>query len=232
MHPGKSTRWAAALGAGILLASGCSGPESAGLQDQSVTAAAETTTTVNEQDNAAAAATTSQTEQPVTTQPLADPSHCPTIGPDRNDVVIGPVFLCSNTSPAGFGGRSVPRPGTDNAEAALLAWLDGPTEQERSEGLQGWNLQNHPWFADALTVRREGSTLIMELDQWEPIGNLSTSNGSAVFVTSLLATAFSDPTVEKFDLSIRGDNCPVYIGDAEMCFPIEWDDLMNMNPPG
>lgn len=186
-------------------------------------------TTVDDLDNAAAA-TTSQPEQSVTTQAPAEPSDCPTMGSERNDVVTGPVFVCSNTSPAGFGGRSVPRPGVDNGEAALIAWLDGPTDQERSEGLQGWDFRQYPWFADALTVRREGATLIMELDHWEPIGNLSTSNGSGVFYTSLLATAFSDPTVEKFDLSIRGENCPVYIGDSEMCFPIMWEDLIRMNP--
>lgn len=132
-------------------------------------------------------------------------------------LVINPI-----RSPSGL--AVVRRPTTGNASGCSKSLT------QRSEGLQGWDFRQYPWFADALTVRREGATLIMELDHWEPIGNLSTSNGSGVFYTSLLATAFSDPTVEKFDLSIRGENCPVYIGDSEMCFPIMWDDLIRMNP--
>jgi hypothetical protein len=66
----------------------------------------------------------------------------------------------------------------------------------------------------------------MEVGQWEPIDNLSTSNGSAVFYTSLFGTVFSDPTVEQFELSILGESCPVFIGESEWCFPIDWNDFV------
>jgi len=242
MHVEKLVRSVWAVGVGILLASGCSEPETASLETQpTITVATAPVTpddiavdditvddsTVDQQDGAAASTTVLRS---VPTRAPEGPSDCPTIGPERNDVVTGPVFLCRNDSLAGFGARSAPRPMVDSAQAALIAWAEGPTEQEASEGHLGWDLRNYPWFADALTVRREGSTLIMELDHWEPINNLSTTNGSIVFFTNLFATAFADPTVEEFDLSILGDNCPVFIGEFDFCFPITWEDVMEMNP--
>jgi hypothetical protein len=59
----------------------------------------------------------------------------------------------------------------------------------------------------------------MDLDDWEPVNNLSTSNGGQLFITTLTGTAFSDPSVDSFALSILGDSCP-QIGEGETCFPI------------
>ena len=157
--------------------------------------------------------------------------ECPAIGPERMLAVIGPVFTCSNDSPTGLGGRAVERPGVNDAESAILAWVDGPTSQEQAAGLSGWDFREYPWFADSLTLRREGSTLTIDLARWEPINNFSTFNGTAVFITSLLATAFSDPTVEIVDLTILGNHCPVVLGEGEYCFPFSWDDFMASNPP-
>jgi hypothetical protein len=144
------------------------------------------------------------------------------------DTDVGPVFVCERVAAAElmYGGRLVPRSGVATAEDAVRAWLNGPTEQEQAAGLQGWDLRPHPWFEDSLAFRREGTTLFMELGQWEPINNLSTSNGSAVFYVSLFGTVFSDPTVEEFELSIIGSSCPVMIGESEWCFPIDWDDFV------
>lgn len=89
-----------------------------------------------------------------------------------------------------------PRSSVTSAEEAVRAWMEGPTEEEQEAGLQGWDLGPYPWFAHSLTFSREGTTLVMEVGQWEPINNLSTSNGTAVFLTSLFGTVFSDPTVE------------------------------------
>jgi hypothetical protein len=144
------------------------------------------------------------------------------------DTGVGPVFVCVQVVDGRgvYGGQLVPRPEVTNAEEAVRAWLAGPNEEEQKAGLQGWNLRPYPWFADSLTFRREGTTLVMELGQWEPINNLSTSDGSAVFYISLFGTVFSDPTVEQFELSIVGDSCPVVIGESEWCFPIGWNDFV------
>ena len=64
-----------------------------------------------------------------------------------------------------------------------------------------------------------GDLLQMDLNHWEPVNNLSTSNGSQLFITTLIGTAFSDPSVDSFALSIFRDNCP-QIGDGATCFPI------------
>jgi hypothetical protein len=120
----------------------------------------------------------------------------------------------------------VARPDVSTAEEAIRAWLAGTTEDEQSAGLQGWDLRPYPWFADSMSFRREGTTLVMELEEWEPIDNLSTSTGSIVFYLTLFGTVFSDPTVDQFELVIRGENCPVMIGESEWCFPIEWHDFI------
>jgi hypothetical protein len=112
-------------------------------------------------------------------------------------------------------------------EEVVRAWLAGPTEEEQAAGLQGWDLRPYPWFVDSLTFRRPGTTtLVMEVGQWEPIDNLSTSNGSAVFYTTLFGTVFSDPSADHFELSISGESCPVMIGESEWCFSIDWDDFV------
>lgn len=154
-------------------------------------------------------------------------AECPRIGPDRPDITVGPMFVCERTADGRpvFGGQVVHRSNATTAEDAVLAWVAGPTDREQAAGLQGWDLRPYPWFADSLTFRREGTTLVMEVGQWEPINNLSTSNGSSVFYTTLFGTVFSDPTVEEFILSILGHSCPVMIGESEWCFPIDWDDF-------
>lgn len=148
------------------------------------------------------------------------PTECSPIGPERPKG-IGPVFMCGQLD----GGQVVFRSGVTSAEQAVLSWLEGPTAEEQAAGLQGWDLRDYPWFAESLTLRREGSTLIMELARWEPINNLSASSGLLVFYTTLLATVFSDPTIEAFELSILGDSCPVQIGEALWCFPITWNEF-------
>lgn len=45
----------------------------------------------------------------------------------------------------------------------------------------------------------------MDIGRWEPINNLSTSHGSAVFYTTLFGTVFSDPTVEQLHKSSWND---------------------------
>jgi hypothetical protein len=155
-------------------------------------------------------------------------AECPPIGPERSDSGVGPVFVCELGTEGGsmYGGHLVSREGVTTAEEAVLAWLAGPSEGEQEAGLEGWDLRPYPWFADSMTFHREGKTLVMEVGQWEAIDNLSTSNGSAVFYTSLFGTVFSDPNVEQFELSILGKSCPVFIGESEWCFPIDWDDFV------
>ena len=178
---------------------------------------------------AVSSTTVPTTTQPTTTDdPTIDTVDCPQMGPDRPKTAVGPVFLCQRPADGGpvYGGQLVSRPAVTTAEEAVRAWLAGPTEQEQAAGLQGWDLRPYPWFADSLSFRREGTTLVMEVGQWEPINNLSTSNGSAVFYITLFGTVFSDPTVEEFELSIIGNSCPVMLGESEWCFPIDWDDLV------
>lgn len=155
-----------------------------------------------------------------------DPALCPEIGPDRLYSAVGPLFVCDRQGErGGYGGQVVPRSDVANAEEAVVAWLAGPTEAEQEAGLQGWDLQPYPWLADSLTLSRDGSTIIMDVGEWMPINNLSTSNGSAVFLISLQGTVFSDPSVEQFEFSIMGENCPVFIGEPELCFLVSWDDF-------
>lgn len=40
-----------------------------------------------------------------------------------------------------------------------------------------------------------------------------------MFYLSLFGTAFADPAVEKFELSILGASRPVMIGESVSCFP-------------
>jgi len=159
---------------------------------------------------------------------MIDPGECRRIGPVRSETGVGPVFVCERPADGGpvYGGEIVSRPGVTTAEEAVRVWLAGPTEEEQSAGLQGWDLRPHPWFAESLAFHREDGTLVMEVGQWQPINNLSTSNGSAVFYISLFGTVFSDPTVDQLDLSILGEHCPVMIGESEWCFPIDWDDFV------
>jgi hypothetical protein len=168
----------------------------------------------------------SQSDGPVVEHPTFAETECATIGPERPKGV-GPVFMCGQLGR----GQVVLRSGVTTAEQAVLAWLEGPTAEEQAAGLQGWDLREYRWFAESLTLRREGSTLIMELARWEPINNLSASSGLLVFYTTLLATVFSDPTVEAFELSILGNSCPVQIGEALWCFPITWDEFAS-SPTG
>ena len=175
-------------------------------------------------------AATSPSQPPSSTagDSTVDSAECPSIGPARLEVGVGPLFVCELHTDEGpiYGGQLVPRPGVDTAEEAVRAWLAGPTDQEQAAGLQGWDLRPYPWFAESLTFHREGTTLVMEVGQWEPINNLSTSSGSAVFYTTLFGTVFSDPAVEQFELSILGNSCPVMIGESEWCFPIDWDGFV------
>ena len=161
-----------------------------------------------------------------------DPTPCREIGPDRVDTVFGPLFVCDRHSDSGppYGGQVVVRSGVDNAEDAVLAWLAGPTKAEQEAGLQGWDLRPHAWFADSLTLSRDGPAFKMDIGEWRPINNLSTSNGTSIFYISLLGTVFSDPTVEQFELSIMGGSCPVFIGETEWCFPLDWHDFTASMP--
>jgi hypothetical protein len=167
---------------------------------------------------------------PTTTmeEPSSEDVECPSIDRNRQATSPGPLYLCEIRTDGElmFGGQIVARPGVSSAEDAVSAWLGGPTEEEQSEGLQGWDLRPYAWFADSLSFRREGTTLVMELEEWEPINNLSTSNGSIVFYLTLFGTVFSDPTVDQFELVILGESCPVMIGESEWCFPIDWEDYI------
>jgi hypothetical protein len=204
----------------VLLLTGCTAPVPNGTAtdgDTMVPATLETST------SAFQGSPTTATEDTT-----ADVVVCPPVDQDRQETTSGPFFLCEIISDEGlkFGGQIVARPDVSTAEDAIRAWLAGPTEDEQSAGLQGWDLRPYLWFADSMSFRRDGTTLVMELGEWESIDNLSTSNGSIVFYLTLFGTAFSDPTVDQFDLVIRGENCPVMIGESEWCFPIDWEDYI------
>lgn len=205
--------------ASVVALTGCTAAASNGSAADDVTtvpATLETTTTAQQ------VSSTTTMEEPTSN------AECPSIDSNRQETSPGPLFLCEIHSDGElmFGGEVVARPGVSTAEDAVHAWLDGPTEEEESEGLQGWDLRPYTWFADSLSLRREGTTLVMELEEWEPINNLSTSNGSIVFYLTLFGTVFSDPTVEQFELVILGESCPVMIGESEWCFPIDWDEYI------
>lgn len=148
----------------------------------------------------------------------------------------GLYFACS-ASLGGVGvtaGRVFHREGVVTAEDALRQWLNGPTAEEVAAGFGGFDVTAEvPRVAQSVSFRREGVTLFMDFGYWEPIGNLSTSTAGANFIAGLLGTAFSDPTVEQFSVSITGDSCPVFIGEMEWCFPVTWEDFLEFTnvPP-
>ena len=117
-----------------------------------------------------------------------------------------------------MGGRVFERGNVRTAEEAISEWAQGPTADERAVGYDGWNLAQYAWFLPAMSFSRDGDLLHMDLDDWEPVNNLSTSFGSQLFITTLIGTAFSDPSVDSFALSILGDSCP-QIGDGETLLP-------------
>jgi hypothetical protein len=207
------------LAIGLLLA-GCTAPVTNGATTDDDTTMPETLETT----------TSASPESPTTATDDMTPDavECPSVDQDRQETTAGPFFLCEIRSgeELTFGGQIVARPDVSTAEDAIRAWLEGPTEDEQAAGLQGWDLRPNSWFANSMSFRRDGTALVMELEEWEPIDNLSTSNGAVVFYLTLFGTAFSDPTVDHFDLVIRGENCPVMIGEPEWCFPIDWDDFI------
>lgn len=112
------------------------------------------------------------------------------------------------------------RESVSTVEEALSAWLEGPNPDEAAAGYIGGDLTDYPAVMAAVVVEREGTTLYMDFEHWEPM-NISSSSANQTFVATLLGTAFSDPTVEWFWVSIRGDSCPVFIGEGEYCFPVD-----------
>ena len=139
----------------------------------------------------------------------------------------GPFFVCSITAgPLITGGRVFERAEVGTAEEAIVEWAKGPTADESALGYGGWNLAQFEWFLPAVSFSRAEDVLIMDVDHWEPINNLSTSNGRQEFITTLLGTAFSDSSVESFVLVILGDSCP-QIGDGEICFPISRNQFLS-----
>lgn len=119
------------------------------------------------------------------------------------------------------------RPGISTAEDAIREWLKGPTDEEAAAGYEGPVLTQYEWFMESLTLGRVGGLLVMEVAEWEPIAETSTSAASDIFFTTLFGTVFSDPTVERFTFSVRGSSCPVSIGESDLCFPISREDLLS-----
>jgi hypothetical protein len=117
------------------------------------------------------------------------------------------------------------RDGVSTAEEAIVEWLKGPTDEEAAAGYDGPTLTQYEWLTESLTLRREGSQLFMEVSEWKPIFETSTSSTSFVFFWTLYGTVFSDPTVEEFSLVIMGDSCPS-IGESDLCYPISRHDYL------
>lgn len=167
----------------------------------------------------------------VVTAARADPGNaaisgasCPELEVERQSTdIAGPFFVCGTEQ--GFGGRVFSREGIDSAEEALLAWLHGPSPEERAAGYEGRDLTPYQEMTGSITINREGDILYMDIGEWETVGNMSTSHGSGVFFTSLFGTAFSDPTVKQFVLSVAGESCPLQILESTYCFPISWEDV-------
>src|SRR3970040_531991 len=140
----------------VLLLAGCTAPESNGPAtdgDTTVPATLETTTSASQ-------GSLSTTRDDTTPEAL----ECPSVDQNRQENTSVPVFMCgiSSGQELTFGGQIVARPDVSTAEDAIRAWLAGPTEDEQSAGLQGWDLRPYPWFADSMSFRREGTTLVME----------------------------------------------------------------------
>lgn len=143
----------------------------------------------------------------------------------------GPLFVCQLTRAGSgfFGGWVFPREGVLTAEDALREWASGPTEEEALSGFEGWDFRPFPAFMESIAISRDGGTLYMDIGGLEQVNNLSTSDGSGVFFTSLFGTVFSDPSIDSFVLSVGGGgaSCPLQILESEFCFPLTREDFVD-----
>ncbi|MCA1734640.1 MAG: hypothetical protein LC739_00555 [Actinobacteria bacterium] len=110
------------------------------------------------------------------------------------------------------------RQGALTAEEALAAWTEGPKPDELAAGCGGRSDRLSSRHVSGV-IEREDTTLFMDFEHWEPM-NISTSAANQVFMATLWGTAFSDPTIDWFWVSIRGTSCPVNTGEETHCFPM------------
>ena len=170
----------------------------------------------------AASSSTSSTSQPPATTVEPDPDLlCDPNILEEFDGLPGPFFLCRPFEGMGptLGGKVFEREGGSNVEDAMVAWMAGPTSDELAGGYVGGDLTAYPAVMSGVVIEREATTVFMDFEHWEPM-NISTSAANQLFVATLLGTAFSDPTVDWFWVSITGTSCPVFIGEEEHCFPM------------
>lgn len=145
---------------------------------------------------------------------------------------VGPMFLCQDET-GRFGSVYVDRPNATTAEEAITAWLEGPSALEQRAGVQGWQLSaDAPWMKDSTTFNRSNGLLTMRVSEWRAINNLSTTTGSYTFLTTLMGSAFSDPSVASFVLEIDGKSCPIQIGEGEWCFPLTREGFLEFAVTG
>lgn len=93
--------------------------------------------------------------------------------------------------------------------AALEAQLQGPTAEERAEGLSSFFSAETAGMLNRVTIDEAGRAVVDFRDLRPVIPNASTSAGSQMMLGELNATVFQFPSVRSVEYRIDG-NCEVF----------------------